>query len=188
MLTPLPCTALAIASLVAVSFATAGTRRGGGTDLLGVSSGGGAYAYLNGYQQALAQQQTAGGDFLYREHPSVDFASPASTGLQSGAVEQQQLATVQEMARPSEAPNYNSGEGMTYTPSTQTGVSDKDQSPAIPTGFLDDEKKSKKRMKRLAKLLKKSAKKQDELDLQVCSPASRARWHHTRTVGTVEKR
>ena len=69
-----------------------------------MSSGGGAYAYLNGYQQALAQQQTAGGDFLYREHPSVDFASPASTGLQSGAVEQQQLAKRISLFNQSAAP------------------------------------------------------------------------------------
>lgn len=72
------------------------------------------------------------------------------------------------MANPAGAPNYNSGEGMTYVPSTRSGVSVQDQSPEISGKFLADEERSKKRMKTLAKLLKKSAKAQDELDVKVC--------------------
>ena len=36
-----------------------------------------------------------------------------------------------EMVNPAGAPTYNSGEGMTYMPSTQSGVYDSDQSPEI---------------------------------------------------------
>jgi hypothetical protein len=71
------------------------------------------------------------------------------------------------MANPAEAPNYNSGEGMTYMPSSQSGVSDQDQSPDLSPEFLDEEAKSKKHMKKLAKLLKKSSKEQDALDKKV---------------------
>ena len=78
------------------------------------------------------------------------------------------MSSAQEMARPVETPSYNSGEGMTYMPSTQSGVSADDQSPSIPAAFLDDEEKAKKRMKKLAKLLKKSAKEQEALDVKVC--------------------
>eukprot|EP00961_Rhodomonas_salina_P120746 1624959-Rhodomonas_salina.1 len=49
---------------------------------------------------------------------------------------------------PASAPNYNSAEGMTYMPSTSSGVSAEDQSPEIPAYFLDEEAKSEKRMKR----------------------------------------
>ena len=56
---------------------------------------------------------------------------------------------------------------MTYMPSTHSGVSDTDQSPDISQEFLDEEKKSKKHMKKLAKLLKKTAKEQDALDVKV---------------------
>lgn len=72
-----------------------------------------------------------------------------------------------EMANPVSAPTYNSGEGMTYMPSTQSGVSDTDQSPEISQSFLDDEAKAKKHMKKLAKMLKKSAKEDDALNRKV---------------------
>jgi ATP-dependent protease ClpP protease subunit len=44
---------------------------------------------------------------------------------------------------------------MTYMPSTQSGVSDSDQSPEISQAFLHDEAKAKKHMKKLAKMLKR---------------------------------
>ncbi len=50
--------------------------------------------------------------------------------------------------QPESAPTYNSPEGMTYMPSTSSGVSAEDQSPVMPKYFLDDEAKSAKRMKR----------------------------------------
>jgi len=68
---------------------------------------------------------------------------------------------------PASAPNYNSAEGMTYMPSTSSGVSAEDQSPEIPAYFLDEEAKSEKRMKRLMHVLKKSRKMQDILDSKV---------------------
>jgi hypothetical protein len=71
------------------------------------------------------------------------------------------------LANPGAAPNYNSGEGMTYMPSTQSGVSDQDQSPDLPKAFIDDEAKSERHMKSLKKLLKKSSKEQDALDVRV---------------------
>jgi len=71
------------------------------------------------------------------------------------------------LSNPAGAPTYNSGEGMTYMPSTQSGVSDQDQSPDLPQTFLDDEAKSKKHMKQLLKMLKKSSKEQDALDVRV---------------------
>lgn len=71
------------------------------------------------------------------------------------------------LANPVAAPNYNSGEGMTYMPSTQSGVSDQDQSPDLPKAFIDDEAKSERHMKSLKKLLKKSSKEQDALDARV---------------------
>jgi hypothetical protein len=71
------------------------------------------------------------------------------------------------LSDPAGAPTYNSGEGMTYMPSTQSGVSDQDQSPDLPQSFLDGEARSKRRMKKLAKLLKKSSKEQDALDVRV---------------------
>jgi hypothetical protein len=62
-----------------------------------------------------------------------------------------------------------SGEGITYMPSTQSGVSGTDQSPDLPVAFLDDEARSKKKMKKLLKLLRKSSKEQDALDVKVKS-------------------
>ena len=103
--------------------------------------------------------------YLYAQQPQPRSFSEGQRI--SGMAAQQQLATAGEMANPAGAPSYNSGEGMTYTPSTQSGVSDKDQSPDLPASFLDDEKKSKKRMKKLAKLLKRSSKEQDALDVRV---------------------
>jgi hypothetical protein len=43
------------------------------------------------------------------------------------------------MANPIEAPNYNSGVGMTYMSSTQSGVSATDQALAIGNEFFKDE-------------------------------------------------
>jgi len=68
---------------------------------------------------------------------------------------------------PASAPQYNSPEGMTYTPTTTSGVSATDQSPDIPKSFLDEEAKSQKRMKRLKDVLKKSRLMQDTLDGKV---------------------
>jgi hypothetical protein len=105
--------------------------------------------------------------------PAQDFPTPqaAEEFFMSEPSVEQQLSGVQAaeapLANPMQAPNYNSGEGMTYMPSTQSGVSDEDQSPTLSKEFLDDEDKSKRRMKKLAKLLRKSAKKQDLLDVEV---------------------
>lgn len=68
---------------------------------------------------------------------------------------------------PENAPTYNSPEGMTYMPSTSSGVSAEDQSPEVPAYFLDEEAKSEKRMKKLRHVLKKSRARQDHLDVEV---------------------
>ena len=71
------------------------------------------------------------------------------------------------LSSPGGAPSYSSREGLQYIPSTQSGVSDQDQSPDLPQTFLDDEAKSKKNMQKLLKMLKKSSKEQDALDVRV---------------------
>ena len=181
--------ALATASIVLACSTLGHSGAGGsGTELMGVGAAAGAYTYmLSGMGQ---QQQDETGQFYYppgQRQPAMDFAEP---------VQQQELAGMQpvpcsqslagcgseaaEMANPAGAPTYNSGEGMTYMPSTQSGVSDSDQSPTISAAFLDDEAKSKKHMKKLAKLLKKSSKAQDALDAKVSIRAccrTHACWH-----------
>lgn len=131
----------------------------------------------------------------YMREPAEDFAAPPSqqtayAGQQriqywqsgqelAGGTEMQPVPCSQSLAgcpetpaeeplsNPEGAPTYNSGEGMTYMPSTQSGVSDQDQSPDLPQTFLDDEAKSKKNMQKLLKMLKKSSKEQDALDVRV---------------------
>lgn len=115
----------------------------------------------------------------YVQQPAQDFAAPPARPPYSYTQQPQyyeggqQLADAEmqpaeaPLASPAQAPNYNSAEGMTYMPSTQSGVSDEDQSPTLSKEFLDDEARSKRRMKKLAKLLKKSAKEQDALDVRV---------------------
>lgn len=116
----------------------------------------------------------------YMQQPAQDFAAPPSQQQQYVYAQQQQpqyytggqqlageAPAEAPLANPASAPNYNSGEGMTYMPSTQSGVSATDQSPDLPMAFLDEEAKSKRHMKKLAKLLKKSSKEQDALDVRV---------------------
>ena len=150
-------------------------------ELMGVD----AYAYM---QNSVGQQDgVTGVQFSRPGQPAMDFAEPAAPYRPPSPQQQlkiiklerysqladcsQSLAgclpSASEMTNPIGAPNYNSGEGMTYMPSTQSGVSDTDQSPDISQEFLDEEKKSKKHMKKLAKLLKKTAKEQDALDVKV---------------------
>ena len=147
----------ALATIATVSLVfTVVSLHGGRSELLEVWSPG----YTNMLSSAQQESQSSLG-------PIVDYYYPQLQAVQSPAV-QQQLSSAQEMARPVETPSYNSGEGMTYMPSTQSGVSADDQSPSIPAAFLDDEEKAKKRMKKLAKLLKKSAKEQEALDVKAC--------------------
>jgi hypothetical protein len=113
----------------------------------------------------------------YMQQAARDFAAPSAQQQEAYYSQQPELyADGQQLAmqppgtslsNPAGAPTYNTGEGMTYMPSTQSGVSAADQSPDLPVSFLDDEDKSKKRMKKLAKMLKTSAKEQDALDLKV---------------------
>jgi len=161
--------ALATASLVAVSLSQGHFHAQ--TDLMGLQAAGGAYTYM---LRGIGGQQ---GYFTGQRQQAVDFADPSQSqtqqleGLQPVPCSQSLAGCPQsqaeEMANPAGAPTYNSGEGMTYMPSTQSGVSDQDQSPTLSKEFLDDEEKSKKHMKKLAKLLKKSAKAQDLLDVKV---------------------
>lgn len=99
-----------------------------------------------------------------QRQPAIDFPTPEPIAIQQLSSAE---AAEAPLANPMGAPNYNSAEGMTYMPSTQSGVSDEDQSPTLSKEFLDDEDKSKRRMKKLAKLLRKSSKKQDLLDVEV---------------------
>jgi len=152
-------------------------------ELMGV----GAYTYMQTRNFVGQQDGVTGVPFSRPGQPAMDFAEPAASN--SPPSPQQQLKIIKlerysqladcsqslagcppsasEMTNPIGAPNYNSGEGMTYMPSTQSGVSDTDRSPDISQEFLDEEKKSKKHMKKLAKLLKKTAKEQDALDVKV---------------------
>jgi hypothetical protein len=140
---------------------------------------------------ALLETQAMGMEYV--QQPAQDFAAPPAQpqyaymqqpqyyqeGHQLADAEMQPVPCSQSLAgcppspaeaplaSPVEAPNYNGGEGMTYMPSTQSGVSAEDQSPTLSKEFLDDEARSKRRMKKLAKLLKKSAKAQDALDVRV---------------------
>jgi hypothetical protein len=171
----------ALAALTAASILAVSISMGHGDahiDLMGVGDTGGAYTYM---MNTMGQQQAASGQHYYPpgQQSAMDFAAPE-------LAQQQQLVGMQpvpcsqslagcggggeamNMANPAGAPNYNSGEGMTYMPSTQSGVSAQDQSPEISGKFLADEERSKKHMKKLAKLLKKSTKAQDELDVKVC--------------------
>jgi len=148
-----------------------------------------AMTSLNGRPSPMELLETQAMGMGYIPTPAQDFAAPPSQQQQYVYAQQQPqyytqgqlLAAVPcsqslagcppspaeaELANPAAAPNYNSGAGMTYMPSTQSGVSAADQSPDLPRAFLDDEAKSHKRMKKLAKLLKKSSKEQDALDVQ----------------------
>ena len=58
---------------------------------------------------------------------------------------QQILSSQEEISAP---PSYGQAGGINYMPSTQAGVSDKDQSPDVPQSFLQEESISKRRMKR----------------------------------------
>ena len=125
----------------------------------------------------LLETQAMGMEYL--QQPAQDFAAPPSQRPYAYSQQPMFYASGQQLAAegaqpaeaplasPVEAPNYNGAEGMTYMPSTQSGVSDQDQSPTLSKEFLDDEDRSKRRMKKLAKLLKKSAKEQDALDVRV---------------------
>ena len=115
-------------------------------------------------QTAMEYYTPEGAQQLSAAEPAEDFPTPEPSVEQQLSGEQ---AAEAPLASPTEAPNYNGGEGMTYMPSTQSGVSDEDQSPSLSKEFLDDEDKSKRRMKKLAKLLRKSSKKQDLLDVEV---------------------
>lgn len=167
---------LATASIVlASSMLGHSGARGSAAELMGMGAVGGASSYM--LSSMAQQQQGETGEYYYppgQQQPAMDFAEP---------VQQQELVGMQpvpcsqslagcgseaaEMANPAGAPSYNSGEGMTYMPSTQSGVSDSDQSPEISQAFLDEEAKAKKHMKKLAALLKKSAKENDALDFKV---------------------
>jgi len=151
-----------------------------------------AMSSLHGAQSPAVLLETQDMGVGYMRQPAQDFAAPPSQqgaygfpqyfqgGQQlAGGEEMQPVPCSQSLAGcppspaeaplsdPAGAPTYNSGEGMTYMPSTQSGVSDQDQSPDLPQSFLDGEARSKRRMKKLAKLLKKSSKEQDALDVRV---------------------
>jgi hypothetical protein len=134
---------------------------------------------VNSLRSARAPVELLETGMEYSQQPAQDFAAPPSqrpyvysqqpiyyAGGQQLAAEGV-LSAEAPLASPAEAPNYNGGEGMTYMPSTQSGVSDEDQSPTLSKEFLDDEARSQRRMKKLAGLLKKSAKEQDALDVRV---------------------
>jgi len=158
---------LSVTSVIAV-----GHLHAGNSELMGVGAAG--YTYM---LNAMQQGQGQAGQYYAppgQIQPAMDFAEPHAQQQQLEGMQpvpcSQSLAgcgSAQEMANPIEAPNYNSGAGMTYMPSTQSGVSATDKSPSIGNEFLKDEAQSKRHMKKLAKLLKKSAKAQDELDMKV---------------------
>ena len=88
-------------------------------------------------------ERLLGGPAHYRvgcEEKEVE-APPKSKGMQPVPCSQSLAGcgSAQEMANPIEAPNYNSGVGMTYMSSTQSGVSATDQALAIGNEFFKDE-------------------------------------------------
>lgn len=149
-----------LAASVIVLIASSGHAATESDQLLGMVGSRRAPTYM---LQAVGQQGDQAREYYAppsQRQPAMDFPMPEQTAMQ-------QLSSAEELANPASAPNYNGAEGMTYMPSTQSGVSDEDQSPTLSKEFLDDEDKSKRRMKKLAKLLRKSAKKQDLLDVEV---------------------
>jgi len=167
---------LSVTSVIAV-----GRLHAGNSELMGVGAAGAYTQHSTAVAQPAAEtymlnaMRQTGQYYAPPLHvqPAMDFTEPHAQQQQLEGMQpvpcSQSLAgcgSAQEMANPIEAPNYNSGAGMTYMPSTQSGVSSTDQ-PIATGNFLKDESKSKRHMKKLAKLLKKSAKAQDELDIKV---------------------
>ncbi len=92
--------------------------------------------------------------------------------MQAYTAQQQQLANVYGeqpggYVNPVSAPNYNTQEGLTYMPTMQSGVSDEDMSPQMPSDFLHDESKAERRLKKLKLILTRSKKSEQKMEKQL---------------------
>jgi hypothetical protein len=89
---------------------------------------------------------------------------------------QQQLFSMEQRLESKPMLNPASSSGVTYSPSLKAGISREDQSPQIPTRILKAEVSTKRKLKRLQRLLKKSESRRSTLIQQIRS-LHQARYH-----------
>ncbi len=82
---------------------------------------------------------------------------------------QQQLFSLEQQLETKPVTNVAASTGVTYSPSSNVGVSSEDQSPRIPARILKAEDSTERKMKRLRRLLKKSESRQSKLIQQIRS-------------------